>query len=95
MTLAVLSTPPSKERGSGVPQKKDNALLIQELRALRGRLIESDILGMSTDRDEFQAMDVQCRYQAIVEDQAELIAATTAGCAQPTRQSRLLPLPRP
>jgi hypothetical protein len=57
------------EGESGVPKKKDNALLIQELRALRGRLIESDILGMSTDRDESRRWTSQCRYQAIVEDQ--------------------------
>ncbi len=58
-----------------MPKKKDNALLIQELRALRGRLIESDILGMSTDRDESRRWTSQCRYQAIVEDQAELICS--------------------
>ncbi len=58
-----------------MPKKKDNALLIQELRALRGRLIESDILRMSSDRDESRRWTSQCRYQAIVEDQAELICS--------------------
>ncbi|QLA19008.1 PAS domain S-box protein [Desulfolutivibrio sulfoxidireducens] len=56
-----------------VPKRKDNALLVQELRALRGRLIDADIQRITHDREESARLTAQSRYQAIVENQAELI----------------------
>jgi PAS domain S-box-containing protein len=58
-----------------VPRKKDNAHLVQEQRALRGRMIENDILNIAHTRAESRRLAERSRYQAIVEDQAELVCS--------------------
>ncbi|MDQ7831005.1 MAG: PAS domain S-box protein [Desulfovibrionaceae bacterium] len=56
-----------------MPRKKDKALLVQELRSLRGRFMESDILGAARRREEAAPAQADARYRDIVEDQDELI----------------------
>jgi len=56
-----------------VPRNKDKALLTQELRSLRGRLMDADILKSALAREAASQRTTDSRYQDIVEDQAELI----------------------
>jgi PAS domain S-box-containing protein len=70
-------TPQSQKR-NGVPRKKDKALLVQELRSLRGRFMEADILRQTLDREATSrsASDMACRDIAL--DRDELVCRYTS-----------------
>jgi PAS domain S-box-containing protein len=69
---------PLLQKDIGVPKKKDNALLAQELRSLRGRFMESGVLRSAQDREDAARLAEE-KYRAIFENAPLGIFRTTAG----------------